>query len=171
MASLSRRILLGVLALIASSVPRDSRAQDIIVRDGWEAFPNSEYRGGDASQTRKRLGVLVLTDTSLAFYDCMWNYCADRKQQLFEEKGLIWRLPLTQIKSVSSSTQNRGPSVTGRVLFGVLATDKNAEYFAFTYETERSAEAPVFQMIRTTAGALEAKLRFRLKKLGVELPP
>lgn len=146
-------------------------AQDIIARDGYEAFPWVEYVGGDARFPKKGIGVLVLTDSTLGFYNCRRTSCADTKAGPFNaEKGPIWLVRLTRITEVSSSTQNRGPSVPGRILFGTLATDSNVDYFGFTHETDSSAEAPVFKTLTAVAGALEAKVRYRMKKAGIALP-
>lgn len=169
-ASSHRRLVISTLSLYALFAPSISRAQDFQVRNGYEAT-YAMYLGGDAKETKKREGIIVLTDSAIAFYECRWRYCETRRDTLFDAAQLIWRRPLTQIKGVSASTQNRGPSVLGRATFGVLAMDQNKEYFGFTYETETSAEAPVFETMKTVAGALEAKVRFRLKKLGIELPP
>lgn len=156
-----------VLALLAARAD----AQEIYVGDDWEGFPYVEYLGGDARHKHKGIGILVLTDTAIAFYNCASELCRGRKGRNFDpHKGLLWVLPLRSIKDVSSSSQNKGPSATGRMLFGALATDRNEEYFGFSYETETSAEAPVFKVPKTFSGALEAKVRFRLKRLGVQLP-
>lgn len=164
------RQLVPLVSVALFATPAVLQSQDILVRDGYEAFPMVDYQGGDARFKKKGTGVLVLTDSTLAFYNCSWGYCEDHKGRMFEPKGLIWSVPLNKITSVSVSSQNRGASVTGRVLFGALATDSNAEYFAFAHDTETSAEAPVFRTPKTMSGALDAKVRFKLRKLGINLP-
>lgn len=144
----------------------------IIVGDGWEAFPNVEYQGGDARFPKKKFGMLVLTDSTIGFYECTWTGClSDKKKNMIRDTAQ-WIVRLAAITEVSSSTATRGASVTGRVAFGVLASDRTEEFFGFVHETATSAEAPVFKADspnKTQAGALEAKLRFRLKKAGVKL--
>ncbi len=161
--------MMSALAIAASIVfPATSHAQ-MIVKNGYEAFPLVEYRGGDATQPKRRTGVLVLTDSTLAFHECTRRRdCLEYKDNpVFAE--LIFSIPLRQLKEVSSSTEVRGPGVGGRIAFGVLATDRKEEFVGVVYETEQSAEAPVFRTQPAQAAAIEAKVRFRLKKLGIQL--
>ncbi len=129
-----------------------------------------DYKGGDSRFQKKGYGILVLTDSTLAFYNCAGAACKKHKGVYFTPDGVIWSVPLTRIRSLSSNSQNRGASVGNRVLFGALASDTNEELFAFTHDTETSAEAPVFKTPRHMSLSLEAKVRFRLRKLGIDLP-
>ncbi len=156
--------------LLALSASAPLGAQDVIVGEGYEGFPMVDYKGGDSRFKKKGYGILVLTDSTLAFYNCAWTSCMKKNDLYFKPEGIIWSVPLTRIRSLSSNSQNRGASVGNRVLFGALASDTNEELFAFTHDTDTSAEAPVFKTPRHMSLAMEAKVRFRLRKLGIELP-
>lgn len=164
-------LLAGLLMSALAVAPERAVAQEMLAVDGWEGFPMVEYKGGDAAYRKKGFGMLVLTDSTIAFYECITLSCGKTKRGYFEDKGLIWSHPIKSVTDVSSSSQNKGASLTGRVMFGVLATDNNEEYFGFTYETDKTAESPVFKVPKTFSGAMEAKLKFRMKKLGVSVPP
>lgn len=171
-----RAVLVAQAVSVAASAlvtaPITAQPPVAIARDGWEAFPQVEYVGGDASQPKKRAGMLVLTDSSLAMHPCVWDGCYDhiKQQKLPYKPEPYYIIPLKGISEVSSSSQVRGPSVGGRIAWGVLATDRTEELFGLVYETATSAEAPVFKTMKAQAGAIEAKVRFRLKKLGLSVP-
>ena len=57
-----------------------------------------------------------------------------------------------------------------KLALGLLAGDRKEELVGLVYESATSAEAPIFKTQKAQAAALEAKIRFRLKKLGVVLP-
>ena len=167
-----RNRISAVLALLATiAVAPSLRAQKIIVHEGYEAFPLVEYKGGRAGFPKQSYGVLVVTDTTFEYWACCYSGFGDNKQSVWDPKLMFWSVPLKWITEVNASTASKGASVTGRVMFGVLATDNNEEYFGFAFETDKTAEAPVFKMPKTFAGALEAKVKFRMKKLGVATPP
>ena len=164
----------SVLAALASFSPAAfAQPPVIIARDGWEAFPEVEYQGGDATKPKKMYGMIVLTDSTIALHRCRWQYCEDDRKEVktpFLPEPL-YLIPLRRIQEISASSQVRGPSVGSRIAFGLLAGDQKQEFVGLVYETESSAEAPVFRTLKTQSGAIEAKVRFRLKKLGVELKP
>jgi len=163
--------LCGLFAVTGLTVSADAQPAAVVARDGWEAFPQVEYQGGDATQPKKRWGILVLTDSTLAFHECFDGaFCPERKGKLFKEPA-IFTAKLTLIQEIGSSTQVRGASATGKIAFGILANDRREEFLGFVYESATSAEAPVFKTLKTQAAAIEAKVKFRLKKLGVMLPP
>jgi len=159
------------VALALAGAPQSLQAQAVIARDGWEAFPNVGYKGGDATQPKPRNGVLVLTDSTLGLYKCAWEYCVDRGKHLVQWDQPIFVIPLRQITEVSSSSQVSGSCVAGKLAFGLLANDRAEEYFGFVYESESSAESPVFKVQKTQSGALEAKVKFRQRKLGMTVAP
>ena len=162
------------VALVSAllSPPATAGAQVVIVREGWEAFPGVEYQGGDATQPKKRWGVLILSDSTLGFYPCIEaEYCREYKGNVAQLNKPIFVIPLKQITDVSSSSQVRGASVGSKIAFGLLANDRAEEYFGFVYESETSAESPVFKVRKTQSGALEAKVKFRQRKLGVKVAP
>lgn len=151
----------------------DAQPPAVIARDGWEAFPVVEYQGGDATQPKKRAGMLVLTDSTLALHECYWTGCYDFKKQEkppFRAEPL-YLIPLRAVREVSASSQVRGPSTSSRIAWGMLASDRTEEFVGLVYESASSAEAPVFKTMKSQSGAIEAKVRFRLKKLGVDIAP
>lgn len=162
-------MLAAATTLTAPSAFAQNR--EIQVLPGAEVFPSVHYRGGDARFKKTGIGALVLTDSTLGFYYCVRSDCFESKGRVHDDTKPIWIVPLTKVTTASASSQNRGPSGAARMMFGVLATDQNKEYFAFTHETDSSAEAPVFETPAAMSLALEAKVRFRMKKLGKELPP
>lgn len=142
----------------------------IIVGQGWEAFPEVYYRGGDATQAKKRYGMLVLTDSTLALYECTVSYCgSDEKKSMIRGRA-FWEIRLTSIKEISASTLFKGTSMGSKFMLGALAGDGSEELVGVVYETDASAEAPVFKTRKAQAAAIEAKLKFRLKKLGIAAP-
>lgn len=162
------------LAAVASmAVTAHAQSPLVVSRDGWEAFPWVEYQGGDATQPTKRRGMLVLTDSTLSLHKCRFEYCDDHRKHTelpFEEKPL-YTIQLRSIKEVTSSSQVRGPSAGSRLALGLLAGDRTEEMVGIVYESASSAEAPVFKTQKAQSAAVEAKLRFRLKKIGVTLSP
>lgn len=168
--SRSARVFLST-ALWIAVVGGSTEAQPaIVVRDGYEAFPSVEYMGGDATQPKKMRGMLVLTDSSLALHACTDTaQCTEfRGRPLFKAEPL-YVIRLASIKQVEASTTVRGQSVAGKLLWGGLASNNAEDLVGVVYETASSAEAPVFKTVKAQSAALEAKILFRLKKLGVEL--
>lgn len=161
----------AVLTLFSGPVAHaQERNTNVFTGEGFEAFPSVQYVGGDARFTKKQLGILVLTDSTIEFHRCLLDGCAFRKGDGFFAESRLWSIPLKNITAISAVARNTGPSTAGRVLWGVLATDKNREYIALTYDTDASAEAPVWETPKNMAATFEAKLRFRLRKAGLVLP-
>lgn len=163
-----------LFAVTASAQPpvitsTEGSAPAVMVGPGWEAFPNVEYQGGDATQPKKRAGMLVLTDSTLAFYECTWGGCITDKKQSMIRGPAIFMVALKSVTDASSSNQVRGSTMGGKLLLGGLAGDRTEEFFGFVYESKNSAESPVFKTMKSQSGAIEAKIKFRLKKLGVAL--
>jgi hypothetical protein len=115
--------------------------------------------------------VLVLTDTALAFFPCLSDYCDDRKNELPWKDPMYFSVPLARITGVQSSSQVRGPGVGGRIMLGLLAGDRTEGMFAVVHETDSSAEVPLFKLSVAQAGALDAKLRYRLARIEEEATP
>lgn len=170
-----RLTLAGAVVVAGLCLGAEVDAQTyIIAGDGWEAFPGVEYQGGDARFPEKVRGVLVLTDSTLAFHPCRVKTqggCAIEKGKLAWKDPAHFVVDLRQIQSIETSTQVRGASAGMKLLVGGLANDRSVEFMSFAHETASSAEAPVFKTYPTQAGALDAKVRFRMKKLGRELAP
>lgn len=142
-----------LFALAVSVLPAASaRAQTIYTGDGWEAVFKVELRGGDATYKGKRNGILVLTDSTIALHDCaeivnQACYYSDKKKAPFTPTP-FYSIKLLDVKGVASSS----------------------DWVRVTYETKSSVEVPTFAMGRSYGPAIDAKIRFRLKKLGVTIP-
>jgi hypothetical protein len=160
------------MVLVCTSIlPIKVGAQRILSVDGRDEFQNVEYVGGDATQQKSRSGWLVVTDSTLSIHRCRLSGCLPHDKNRYYEEVPDYQIPLRTITEVTSSSQVRGPSTGSRIALGVFAGDRSEEFVGIIYETESSAEAPVFRTKQAQSAALEAKLRFRLKRLGVELTP
>lgn len=159
----------SVLLVLAWASP--AFGQDIIQRPEGELYPGVEYLGGDATQPRKRFGALLLTDSTISLHKCKLQNCQAQYGEVDYERTAYFTIALRTLRDVSSVSQVRGPSATSRIAFGLLAGDRTEEMLGVVYQSEADAEAPVFQLRKATSGALEAKIRFRLEKLGVTLRP
>jgi hypothetical protein len=166
------KTILFTLSLVIVPALTHAQGSAIYVGDGFEAFPNVEYQGGDASQpAKKRIGMLVLTDSTLAFHACRWDMCVNaRKGQNvlpFTEEAIM-TMPLRAIKDITNDTQVRGATKTRKLLIGGLASDRSEEMVTVVYETASSAETPVFNTMKTQSASIAAKVKFRIKK---QTPP
>lgn len=143
----------------------------IYARDGWEAFAGVYYEGGDATQPKRLMGMLVLTDSAIGFYRCVSAQCFDDKKggKPFREPA-YFSIPLTSVKDISTSSRVRGADAMGKIMVGGLASDRPEDFVALVYESQTSIEAPLFKTAKTQVAAIDAKIRFRLKKAGLELP-
>lgn len=162
------RSVAAVIALIAGVQTLEAQEM-IIAPNGDDLFNAVQYLGGDAAYPKKRWAVLLLTDSTLSLHDCRDSGC-EKREGTIRLKPAWMTIDLRSIKEVASSSQVRGPSTGSRIAFGLLAGDRTEEYVGLVYETASNAEAPVFETAKAHSGALEAKIRFRLKKLGVDLP-
>lgn len=139
--------------------------------DGSESFSRIEYIGGDATQPKKLYGWLVLTDSTLEWRDCTHSDCRGHKDGEYFKREARFTIPLRTMTELASSSEVRGASVESKLLIGSLAGDRRFEYVLVVYEHATSAEAPVFKTQKAQSDALEAKIRFRLKRLGITLQP
>jgi hypothetical protein len=160
-----------LVALSLAAIPGDLAAQMIVAVDGRDEFQRVEYVGGDASQPKKEYGWLVLTDSTIAIHGCPQVACPHDKKRRYYREEPEYTVHLRHITEVTSSSQVRGPSTGSRLALGFLAGDRTEEFVGLVYETENAVEAPVFKTQRAQSAALEAKIKFRLKRLGVELVP
>lgn len=167
---MKRWLVIPLLALASSAAAQEP----IIVGDGFEAFPGVEYRGGDARFSKQVFGVLILTDSSLAFHQCTpteYYACHPRGDDPFWKAEPLFVVPLAALREVQVSSRVRDATAGSKLLLGIFAGDREEEYIGFVHETVTSAEAPVFRTMKTQAGAIEAKVRYRMEKLGLELRP
>jgi hypothetical protein len=165
---------LGTPLVVSAQTPlvvsKEGGSPPFVSGEGFEAF-NVEYQGGDATHSKKRWGMLVITDSTVGFYECLWSGClADKKKSMIKEPP-IWLIPLEYVKEVSSSNQVRGATVGGKLMWGSLAGDRTEEFVGLVYESETNAEAPIFKTRTAQSGAVEAKIRFRLKRKGISISP
>ncbi len=162
-----------VAALLAINLPTLAVAQTIIAKPDREEFEGVEYVGGDATQPKKLYGWLVLTDSTLSIHDCSGRreYCGAKEKGNYYKPEPLFTIDLRRITSVESSSDVRGANAGSKILVGALAGDRKEEFVGLTYETKSSAEAPIFKTQKAQSAALEAKIRYRMKKLGVALSP
>lgn len=163
------RLFLRSLALLLS-LSASAYAQDaIVVGDGWEGFPWVEYKGGDARFPKTGFGMLVLTDSSLAFHECFSQRCPSRRGGRPAWRPIpIFSIALRNITEVQASSRVKPADAGAKFMLGVLATDSNESMVGIVHETQTSAEAPVFAMREAQSSALEAKIQFRLKRLQAD---
>lgn len=158
-----------VIFLLSNSTVAAAQDAVLVSGEGWQGFAEVSYVGGDATQTKKTTGILILTDSTLAFYTCDWACVDDVKKSKFFAKKPLSVVLLNTITELRSSTQVSGAGFTEKLAIGLLASDHDDEYFRFVYETASNAEAPMYKTPKSLAGTIEAKVRFRLKKLGISL--
>lgn len=144
MGSMLRRLALVAALAIGAAVP--AVAQDIVQK--------VRYQGGHGPWGEQEIrGALAIGDTALVFQD------KDGRRELV--------IPLARITDIGSQTQRKEASVGSKLLFGGLARSRQEEFLTVTYELPDDAEAVVFRFEPKTSAAALAKIRFRMKKLGV----
>jgi len=160
-----------VLAVALALSPICANTQPLsvaVVGDGWEAFRGIEYQGGDVGLTKKKLGAIVITDSSVAFHECENGGCYPTKgKPPFKGPPLLY-IALRGITSVNSSSQVKDVGGFGKALMGNLAGDTEQEAVVISYETATSAEAPFFKTQKAQSAAVVAKINFRRRKLTVK---
>lgn len=158
---------LQVLTLLLT-LPAALNAQPpIMTGPGWEGFPHVEYQGGDATQMKKLEGILVLTDSTVALHQCVYE-CTSKggRAAFFPTPLYVIRLrTITVVNSASAARVQDGE----RPILEALLDPASADDLLIVYETEQNAEAPHFRAQKTQSAAIEAKIRFRLKKMGIVL--
>ncbi len=160
-----RRLALAVFLLLASTA-----SAQIVAGPGWEAFPEVAYLGGDATQPKIVRGFLVLTDSTLELHECVIvPHCVATKKAPAWKPQATYTIKLSAIKEVRSNARSSDASVTEKIIGGALASSSE-EVVTLVYESPSNVEAPVFQTPKAYSAALDAKIRFRLKKLGVDIP-
>lgn len=91
------------------------QGQDIVVGDGFEAFPWVEYQGGDSGYPKKFYGMLVLTDSTVALHPCWNRYCEVNKKKGPFKIPPYFSIRLADLKEVSNSSRVRGPELATRL--------------------------------------------------------
>jgi hypothetical protein len=139
-------LLVGLLLGPALIPTTDARGQDVI--------PKVRYKGGHEGWGDDEIrGSLLIGDTTLVFQD--------------EDKKRTLEIPLRKITDIGTQTQRKEASVGSKLLFGGLAKSRQEEFIAVSYDLPDNAEAIVFRFEPHTSAAALAKIKFRMRKLGV----
>lgn len=156
---------------VATRAAEAQRVEPVMTGEGWEAFTRVQYEGGLTGFSRPLFGVLVATDTTISFHRCADQGRCERvprnKRVFAESADFVFRL--AELKGIEARVRTVGPGVGRRVLFGVLANDRSEETLHLQIETDSSAEAPRFVTGAAHAEQIASKLRFRMKRLGLEI--
>lgn len=139
----------GLVLVLAAAAARQAVSQEIVQK--------VRYKGGHAAWGPDEIrGTLAIGDTAIVFQD------QDGKRELV--------IPIRKITDISNQTQRKEASVGSKLLFGGLARSRQEEFLTFSYELPDDAEAIIFRFEPNTAAAALAKIKFRMKKLGVAVP-
>lgn len=143
------RTLLFALVALGGLSPSALRAQRHMMygRDGWEVIQIAEYRSGVSGMTRRVRGIFVLTDSTIGLFKCQNPVCPEEKKKDPWKGDPIWFVRLASIKAI----------------------EYKSDWIRLSYETESSVESPLFALASNYGPAVDAKIRFRLKKLGVTI--
>ncbi|HWA16612.1 MAG TPA: hypothetical protein VG817_09270 [Gemmatimonadales bacterium] len=129
-------------------------AQPLLAQD---RIPKVRYKGGHEGWGEEEIrGVLLIGDSTITFRD------EDKKRTLV--------IPILKITDIGNQTQRKEASVGSKLLFGSLARSRQEEFLAIAYELPDNAEAVVFRFEPNTSAAVLAKIKFRMKKLGMTPP-
>ena len=141
----------AVMLLIGAAVALS--AQDTIT--------SVEYRGGSNAIKKKvgTTGVIVLTDSVLQFI----AYQSPSSVRL-EAKPLIV-IPLDSLTDYISVPVQKASAADPAVGTATTVPD-GVEIVTLVYDTESTAQAPVFRLTEHMGGALIEKIKFRLRKMG-----
>jgi hypothetical protein len=138
--------LLGLMVCGATLPTGTAHAQDVI--------PKVRYKGGHEEWGDDEIrGSLAIGDSMLVFQD-------DKGKRTLE-------IPLRKVTDLNTETQRKEASVGSKLLFGGLARSRQEEFIAVSYDLPNNAEAVVFRFEAHTSAAVLAKIKFRMKKLGV----
>ena len=146
-AAKTKALLLACLvtAFVAQPVVAQDRIQKVRYKGGHEGWGEEEIRG-----------ILLIGDSTIVFRD-------DDKKRTLE-------IPILKITDIGNQTQRKEASVGSKLLFGSLARSRQEEFLAISYELPDNAEAVVFRFEPNTSAAVLAKIKFRMKKLGMSPP-
>lgn len=130
-------------------------AQPLLAQD---RIPKVRYKGGHEGWGEEEIrGILLIGDSTVTFRD-------DDKKRTLE-------IPILKITDIGNQTQRKEASVGSKLLFGSLARSRQEEFLAISYELPDNAEAVIFRFEPNTSAAVLAKIKFRMKKLGMTPPP
>jgi hypothetical protein len=139
-------VLFGLIACGSILPTASAQGQDVV--------PKVRYKGGHEGWGDDEIrGSLAIGDSMLVFQD------QDGKRTL--------QIPLRKVTDLSTQTQRKEASVGSKLLFGGLARSRQEEFIAVSYELPDNAEAVIFRFEPHTSAAVLAKIKFRMKRLGV----
>lgn len=139
---------LAIVIIIASVVPTGLSAQkkDKADREYW----NITYRGGDSRIGGSDLiGKLFLTDSTVRLY------FASDKYDLPD-----FEIPIRSITNFTGTNNRVGASLTNWA--------SGDETISLVYDHEKDAEAPAFKTPGSESGQILARIRYRMRKLGMQ---
>lgn len=132
---------------VTSFLGEHLQAQDVIKK--------VRYKGGHTGWGEEEIrGVLIIGDSVLTF-----------RQD--DDKDARLDIPLRKVTDISTQTQRKEASVGSKLLFGSLARSRQEEFVAVSYDLPDNAEAIIFRFEANTSAAAIAKVKFRMRKMGV----
>lgn len=132
-----------------------------------EHFEDVRYIGGHAAYKPPHTGWLVLADSALEYHECFVIGCSKNRDGRAIQDAAQMVIPYRKMTDVSGATERHGASVGSRFLLGSLASERRDESVTIAFDSETSAEAPVFQTKEHESAQLVAKIKFKLRKLGL----
>jgi len=132
-----------------------------------EHFEDVRYIDGHASYKPPHTGWLVMGDSALEYHECFYGSCSKKKDGKVIQDAAQMVIPYRKMTDVSGATERHGASVGSKMLLGAFASERRDESVTIAFDSETSAEAPVFQTKEHESAQLVAKIKFKLRKLGL----
>ncbi len=142
-----RKVLPIAFVAITVLVPSVLMAQKIDKKSGrpyWNVFP----RGGDSQLPSDIPMTLMMTDSTL---ELRWKSSRDEPAD--------YVIPIRMIVETSGRSNRVGGSLTNWA--------SGEESITIVYEHEKDAEAPLFKTDVGDSAQIAARIRFRMRKLGI----
>jgi hypothetical protein len=141
---------------------------------GWEAFALVTYVGGHGRIPESQHGLaLILTDSTVDLRKCRDETCAVGRAGAWWVDPPLFSVPLASLTAVERRTRLREGPLAGAMNplgGGSLGLGEAEEIVLLVFDADDTAEAPLFLVGPGQSAALEAKIRFRLRKMGRALP-
>lgn len=129
-------------------------------------FEDVHYLGGLTGYKTGHYGWLVLGDSALEFHECILAGCVKKDGEIIQPTAQV-TMPYRKMTDVAGATERHGPSVGSKMLIGAFASERRDELVTVAFDSENSAEAPVFTTKEHESAQLLAKIRFKLRKMGL----
>ncbi|MEI2721907.1 MAG: hypothetical protein V9E87_17620 [Gemmatimonadales bacterium] len=143
MLSTRSRLLIGAIIIPAAL---SAQKQDKAGHEYW----NITYRGGDSRIGGSDLvGKLFLTDSTVRLYFNSDKYDAPD-----------FEIPIRSITNFTGTNNRVGASLTNWA--------SGDETISLAYDHDKDAEAPVFKTPGSESAQILARIRYRMRKLGVQ---